>query len=80
MIVRTSLGLALLMTLAIPARAASAGQAPPPLPAKPQPAAPAQQARTCTIGTFKGVFIPGTSVCTKVGGFMRYEAGAGGSR
>jgi hypothetical protein len=71
------------IALASPAMASSV-----PLPAKPAPAGttaagktsaaqPAPAARTCTIGSFKGTLIPGTSICTKVGGFVRVQGNAG---
>ena len=45
------------------------------------PAHPAPgKARTCTIGSFTGVMLPGTSVCAKVSGFVRVDAVTGGPR
>lgn len=69
-----------------PARAAQAQAAPAPardgLPRSPLPPAhPApEKARTCTIGSFTGVMLPGTSVCAKVSGFVRVDAVTGGPR
>lgn len=38
-----------------------------------------ETSRPCTIGSFKGVMLPGSTVCVKVGGFVRYQAATGGA-
>lgn len=58
---------------------ASAGETktvPLPKDKKPKPS-PVGAVQTCTLGggTFTGTRVPGTDVCVKVGGFVRWEAG-----
>jgi hypothetical protein len=48
-----------------------------PLPVR-KPASSAPAARTCHIGSFSGVLMPGTNVCVKAGGFVRSETRMGG--
>ena len=36
-------------------------------------AEPVDYVRICTLGAFSGFVIPGTDVCLKVGGFVRYQ-------
>src|SRR3954451_13086677 len=36
-------------------------------------AEPVDYVRICTLGSFTGFVIPGTDVCLKVGGFVRYQ-------
>ena len=51
--------------------AATAGVQAADLPSK--KAAPVDYVRVCTIGSFTGFVIPGSDVCLKVGGFVRYQ-------
>jgi hypothetical protein len=74
----------LLLLLASPAAAATATA---PAPAKPTTtaktagaAAPPKAAQTCTIGSFKGTLIPGTTICAKIGGFVRVQGDVNGGR
>jgi hypothetical protein len=39
-----------------------------------------QAARTCTIGSFTGTLIPGTTICAKLGGFVRVQGNANAGR
>jgi hypothetical protein len=36
-------------------------------------AAPVDYVRVCTLGSFTGFVIPGTDICLKLGGFVRYQ-------
>ncbi len=50
-----------------------------PLPA-PKPGRPSAAAgRACHVGSFTGVMMPGSTVCVKIGGFVRAETGSGGA-
>ena len=51
--------------------AATAGVQAADLPSK--KAAPVDYVRVCTIGSFTGFVIPGSDVCLKLGGFVRYQ-------
>jgi hypothetical protein len=51
--------------------AATAGVQAADLPSK--KAAPVDYVRVCTIGSFTGFVIPGSDVCLKIGGFVRYQ-------
>ncbi|MFO1146866.1 MAG: porin [Alsobacter sp.] len=51
--------------------AATAGVQAADLPSK--KAAPVDYVRVCTIGSFTGFVIPGSDICLKVGGFVRYQ-------
>ena len=51
--------------------AATAGVQAADLPSK--KAAPVDYVRVCTIGSFTGFVIPGSDVCLKVGGFVRWQ-------
>ncbi len=51
--------------------AATAGVQAADLPSK--KAAPVDYVRICTIGSFTGFVIPGSDVCLKIGGFVRYQ-------
>ncbi|MFO1147982.1 MAG: porin [Alsobacter sp.] len=42
--------------------------------------ASAPAARSCTIGSFTGTLIPGTTICAKVGGFVRAQGNANAGR
>lgn len=39
-----------------------------------------EASRSCTIGSFKGVMLPGSTVCVRVSGFVRYETATTFSR
>jgi hypothetical protein len=51
--------------------AATAGVQAADLPSK--KAAPVDYVRVCTIGSFTGFVIPGSDICLKIGGFVRYQ-------
>lgn len=51
--------------------AATAGVQAADLPAR--KAAPVDDARLCTMGSFTGFVIPGSDICLKIGGFVRYQ-------
>ena len=51
--------------------AATAGVQAADLPSK--KAAPVDYVRVCSIGSFTGFVIPGSDVCLKFGGFVRYQ-------
>src|SRR5690349_22798050 len=53
--------------------AATAGVQAADLPSK--KAAPVDYVKVCSIGSFTGFVIPGSDVCLKVGGFVRYDYG-----
>ncbi len=46
-------------------------------PAKTPTAGRTESARSCTIGSFRGVLLPGSSVCVRVSGFVRYDWNSG---
>lgn len=71
--------LALVGIAAVAVSAASGGVAgaAPAAQAQVRSAPPAEAARRCTIGSFEGVLIPGTQVCTRISGFVRVEIRSG---
>lgn len=66
-----------LLGLAVVAASSGAALAAGPRPGPGRPAPQAEVARRCTIGSFEGVLIPGTQVCTRVSGFVRVETRIG---
>lgn len=46
-------------------------------PAKAPSTSRPEPARSCTIGSFKGVLLPGSNVCVRVSGFVRYDWNSG---
>ena len=66
--VRTLAGLTALLALTNAGLAATSQ-------AKTSAPARKEAARPCTIGSFKGTMLPGSNVCVRVGGFVRYETG-----
>lgn len=75
-----ALGAALLSPVpagAAPAPGRDSQGVPLPAPKASRPAAAA--GKTCHVGSFTGVMVPGSTVCMKIGGFVRAQSGSGGA-
>lgn len=72
-ILRSLAGLAAILALGSASLAATPGP-------RTSPPSRTEASRTCTIGSFKGVRLPGSTVCVRVSGFVRYETGTTFSR